>query len=249
MKKQFRPPYHVDFHSERGEASIYVTDATGADVWYADTETVNDLLESGYLDARGFIMGRNIRPEVLERSVVSYLKEVGVIPRDRESNPTANYWVIEWFNEDHPVTPSWMEYAAFEDTAEGARDSLDALQRKHPAMEFRLAEDRRRTRFDNPTTADLDQWADKYRKALEPLNDGKPSHPKYIIKMTTKKGDVGYFKGRLKFDTEIGAAKIYRNSERANEAATKVKNLLQKNEPFKAKNIKRLEVIPLDAGK
>jgi hypothetical protein len=67
--------------------------------------------------------------------------------------------------------------------------------------------------------------------------------------MTTKKGDVGYFKGRLKFDTEIGAAKIYRNSERANEAATKVKNLLQKNEPLKAKNIKRFEVIPLDAGK
>lgn len=77
--KNFRPPYHVDFHSERGEVTIYVTDADGKDVWYADTDAVNQLVEDGFISTRGFVMGRNMRPDVLERSVLDYLREVGVI--------------------------------------------------------------------------------------------------------------------------------------------------------------------------
>jgi hypothetical protein len=80
--KNFRPPFHVDFHSERGEVTIYVTDADGKDVWYADTDAVNQLVEDGFISTRGFAMGRNMRPDVLERSVLDYLRSSGVITNE-----------------------------------------------------------------------------------------------------------------------------------------------------------------------
>lgn len=94
--KTFRPPFHVDFHSERGEVTINVTDADGKDVWYATTETVNELIEDGFLSTKGFAMGRNLRPDVLERSVLDYLNSVGIIDNRFIGGPSRDVSRSAW---------------------------------------------------------------------------------------------------------------------------------------------------------
>jgi len=294
--KHFREPFHVDFHSERGEVSIHVTDADDNEVWYADTDMVNELVEDGFLDSRGFIMGRNVRPDVLERSVISYLRSVGIIPdlsekpsrhaplpttvyddaRDlhdenpcghrrnpgdvhidiqshntrgshvRAKNPVRKLWVIQWFNEDHPVEPMWMERTSFEGTHDEAMETLNILQKKQPHIEFRLAEDRLRSRRENPTREDVDGWIDHYRTSMEKRIDGVPEKAHYVVKIVTKEDQDAWLRvGKgTKFDTDPAKARVYRNGDKANEAATKVANWLKKKQPAKWKKIATISAEP-----
>lgn len=125
----FRPPYHVDFHSERGEVTINVTDADGKDVWYATTETVNELIEGGFLSTKGFAM---------ERSVLDYLRSVGIIPdpSDAPKKGTSAYYA-DLFEKsgmktrhDNPIHTNTFEIGRYENgtwlgTLTGPFHSLD----------------------------------------------------------------------------------------------------------------------------
>jgi len=78
--RRFKPPFSVDFWEERGEMRITVYDANDRKVVSWDTDEVIDLIESGFLDTSGYVMGRVFRPGRLEQSVLDYLEDIGVIP-------------------------------------------------------------------------------------------------------------------------------------------------------------------------
>ena len=77
-RKRFVKPYRVETWSERGEFTITVYDANDEEILSWDTEGVNDMVESGYFDASGFSMGREVRPGRLENSVLKYIEEMGI---------------------------------------------------------------------------------------------------------------------------------------------------------------------------
>lgn len=266
--KNFRPPYHVDFHSERGEVTIYVTDADGKDVWYADTDAVNQLVEDGFISTRGFVMGRNMRPDVLERSVLDYLREVGVISDGgfpRRDNPMvgrafgAEIWVYpsadvrrgetpkKWYAELMSDGKVWM-------SAEGRtqEEATQAIKAKiADAKRGERESDREQTaamymRHRNPTQTDVENWTERYRASVQKRVDGVPSQAQYVVKIVTTKGEAAFLRvGKgTKFDTDANSARVYRSGEKANEAATKVSNWLKKKNPAKWKAIKSISAEP-----
>lgn len=85
-RTKFKPPFTVYTHFERGEARISVDDRGGHEVASWDTEGVEDMVESGYFDTSGFIMGREVRRGRLEQSVLNYLFEMKVIPSVEMAN-------------------------------------------------------------------------------------------------------------------------------------------------------------------
>lgn len=378
--KNFRPPFHVDFHSERGEVTIYVTDADGQDVWYADTDTVNQLVEDGFISTRGFAMGRNMRPDVLERSVLDYLREVGVIPpgrmpddhslgdfrddlysenprrrnpgdvhidihshntrgrnpviaktrdtifftTDREYTMGEKQTIVAWVvgreesaggfdfmrvrfwdfsrqvgGEIYPVmelhpreimnaydsghyhsvyisgdeidrasggaggkrrpNPTQTDvksvYVLIKNAALANRYAKESAERIARRFAHLSADDAvarfnelvsAPSREQNPTQTDVDGWVDRYRASVNQRVDGVPERQQYIIKVTTKKDEVGYLRvGKgSKIDSDINSARVYRSGDKANEAATKVANWLKKKHPAKWKAIKSISAEP-----
>lgn len=261
--KNFRPPYHVDFHSERGEVTIYVTDADGKDVWYADTDAVNQLVEDGFISTRGFVMGRNMRPDVLERSVLDYLREVGVIsdggfPRRRNpSKERPSYQVIVsnmgtlCDTYDRAEAMSYFKEAVAEVSAPRGRASGESVTLMFDGEIIREYQNefqshRQGTRHDNPTQTDVENWTERYRASVQKRVDGVPSQAQYVVKIVTTKGETAFLRvGKgTKFDTDANSARVYRSGEKANEAATKVSNWLKKKNPAKWKAIKSISAEP-----
>lgn len=330
--KHFRPPFHVDFHSERGEVSIYVTDADDNEVWYGNDETVRELIEDGFIDAKGFIMGRNARPEVLERSVISYLRSVGVIPEDepRGSNDISVYEDARYLYDDSPTLDYDREPSRFDSdgrdlskpwprrknpgdvhidihshntrdnnprnpqyddsgmyimdemdellqqqrdaekmiemftAASRVRNSppsrvahnenmivlwthnRDAIKNRLADLRYLLGDRSKASHRPNPTEADVAGWVDHYREKMMTRVDGVPEKAHYVVKITTKDGEEAWLRvGKgTKFDTDPSKARVYRNGDKANEAATKVLNYLKKKQPAKAKKIQSISAEP-----
>lgn len=80
-RSTFKSPFTVDVWLERGEGKISVDDARGHEIAFWDTEGIEGMIQDGYFDASGFIMGREVRPGRLEQSVLNYLKNMGVITK------------------------------------------------------------------------------------------------------------------------------------------------------------------------
>jgi hypothetical protein len=74
----FKKPYRVETWFERDRKSIVVYDANDREIaeWWDDD--VDVMVESGYFDTSGFIMGREARKGRLEDSVLGYVKELGL---------------------------------------------------------------------------------------------------------------------------------------------------------------------------
>jgi hypothetical protein len=72
----FKKPYRVETWFERDRKSIVVYDANDREIaeWWDDD--VDEMVESGYFDASGFIMGREIHPHKLEDSVLGYIEKM-----------------------------------------------------------------------------------------------------------------------------------------------------------------------------
>ena len=305
--KHFREPFHVDFHSERGEVSIHVTDADDNEVWYADTDMVNELVEDGFLDTRGFIMGRNARPDVLENSVIDYLRSVGIIadrsekPSRHASLPTTVYDDAQDLYDENPhgrrrnpgdvhidihshntrgshvraknPRPSYQVIVSNVGTLCDTYDRNEALDYyKHAVAEVssprarvsgetvtlffdgeilkeyqnEFQSKRLGTRHENPTREDVDGWIDHYRTSMEKRIDGVPEKAHYVVKIVTKDDQDAWLRvGKgTKFDTDPAKARVYRNGDKANEAATKVANWLKKKQPAKWKKIATISAEP-----
>jgi hypothetical protein len=74
----FKKPYRVETWFERDRKSIVVYDAADREIAEWWDEDVDNMVESGYFDASGFIMGREVHPRKLEDSVLGYVKEMGL---------------------------------------------------------------------------------------------------------------------------------------------------------------------------
>lgn len=75
---RFKHPYRVDTWFERDRKSIVVYDADDREIaeWWDDE--VDAMVESGYFDSSGFIMGREVRKGRLSDSVLKYVEEMGL---------------------------------------------------------------------------------------------------------------------------------------------------------------------------
>ena len=81
---------------------------------------------------------------------------------------------------------------------------------------------------------------------MEKRIDGVPERAHYVVKIVTKDGQDAWLRvGKgTKFDTDPSKARVYRNGDKANEAATKVANWLKKKQPAKWKKIATISAEP-----
>jgi hypothetical protein len=64
---------------ERDRSSVVVAGPDGATVAEWRDEDVGQMVEDGFFDASGFIMGREVRPGRLAESVLSYCASIGLV--------------------------------------------------------------------------------------------------------------------------------------------------------------------------
>ena len=126
--------------------------------------------------------------------------------------------------------------------------SLSRWRERRAVIKARMREvaDATPGRRNNPTQEDVAGWVDHYREKMEARIDGVPEKAHYVVKITTQNGEEAWLRvGKgSKFDTDPAKARVYRNADKANEAATKVLNWLKKKQPAKAKKIKTISAEP-----